>query len=69
MSFMVKKFSKFLKFKNKANTDFAGSTRSNRKRGKNVVAPTCYECSKVGNIKPKCPVIKMKQKLEEKNKF
>lgn len=64
---MVKRFSKFLKFKNNTNFGFARNTRTNRRKGKFVVAPTFYECGKVGHIKPECPVIKMKQKMEEKN--
>ena len=59
---MVKKFSKFLKYKNKTNNSYAGNKRQTRSE-----TQTCYECGKIGHIKPDCPVLKMKQKLEEKS--
>ncbi|XP_027927835.1 uncharacterized protein LOC114184724 [Vigna unguiculata] len=61
---MVKGFSKFIKYKNKATSNSAEIKRSSRKQEKHV--PTCYECGKMGHIKPECPVLKLKQKLEEK---
>jgi len=61
---MVKGFSKFLKYKNKTNNNSAEIKRSSRKQEKHV--PTCYECGKMGHIKPECPILKLKQKLEEK---
>ena len=47
---MVKRFSKFLKYKNKTNNNSAEIKRSSRKQEKQV--PTCYECGKMGHIKP-----------------
>ncbi|XP_027903654.1 uncharacterized protein LOC114163549 [Vigna unguiculata] len=62
LSLMVKKFSKFLKYKNKTNNSYAGNKRQSRSG-----TQTCYECGKTGYIKADCPVLKMKQKLDEKN--
>ena len=62
LSLMVKKFSKFLKYKNKTNNSYAGNKKQSRSG-----TQTCYECGKTGHIKVDCPVLKMKQKLEEKN--
>jgi len=62
LSLMVKKFSKFLKYKNKTNNSYAGNKRQTRSG-----TQTCYECGKTGHIKADCPVLKMKQKLDEKN--
>jgi len=59
---MVKKFSKFLKYKNKTNNSYIGNKRQS-KSGTQI----CYECGKAGYIKADCPVLKMKQKLDEKN--
>jgi len=61
---MVKGFSKFLKYKNKSNSNSAEIKRSSRKQEKHV--PTYYECGKMGHIKPECPILKLKQKLKEK---
>jgi len=58
---MVKRFSKFLKNKNKTNSNSVEIKRSSRKQEKHVV-PTCYECGKMGHIKPECLVLKLKQK-------
>jgi len=66
LSLMVKKFSKFLKFKNKTNNNYAGNKKQSRKQECSDTQ-TCYECGKTGHIKAHCPVLKMKQKLEEKN--
>ena len=62
LSLMVKKFSNFLKYKNKTNNSHAGNKKQSRSG-----AQTCYECGKTGHIKADCLVLKMKQKLEEKN--
>jgi len=59
---MVKKFSKFFKYKNKTNNSHAGNKKQSRSD-----TQTYYEYSKTGHIKADCPVLKMKQKLEEKN--
>jgi len=59
---MVKKFSKFLKYKNKTNNSPVGNKKQSRSG-----TQTCYECGKTGHIKADCPMLKMKQKLEEKN--
>jgi len=61
---MVNGFSKFLKYKNKANNNSVEIKRSSRKQEKHF--PTCYECGKMGLVKPECPILKLKQKLEEK---
>ena len=61
---MVKGFSKFLKYKNKTNNNSAEIKRSSRKQEKHV--PACYECGDMGHVKPECPILKLKQKLEEK---
>jgi len=63
---MVKRFYKFLKFKNKTNS-YADNKRQSIKQERSST-PTCYECGKTGHIKPDCHVLKMKQKLEEKTK-
>jgi len=41
LSLMVKKFSKFLKFKNKTNNSYAGNKKQSRSSNQ-----TCYECGK-----------------------
>jgi len=66
LSLMVKKFSKFLKFKNKTNNNYVGNKNQSRKQERSDTQ-TCYECGKTRHIKADCPVLKMKQKLEEKN--
>jgi len=63
---MVRRFSNFLKYKNKTNNNSTRIKRSSRKQEKHIV-PTCYECGKMGHIKPECLVLKLKQKLEEKS--
>ena len=55
-----------MKFKNKTNNNYAGNKRQSRKQ-EHFGTPTCYEFDKTEHIKPDCPVLKMKQKLEEKN--
>jgi len=64
---MVKRFYKFLKFKNKTNNSYADNKRQSRKQERSST-PTCYECGKTGHIKLDCLVLKMKQKQEEKTK-
>jgi len=56
---MVKKFSKFLKFKNKTNNSYAGNKKQSRKQER-FGTQTCYECGKTGHIKADCPMLKMK---------
>jgi len=66
LSLMVKKFSKFLKCKNKTNNNSGGNKSHSRKQERSST-PTSYECGKMGHIKSDCPVLKLKQKLEEKS--
>jgi len=66
MSLMVKRFSKFLKYKNKLNNNSAGNKRHSRKQ-EHSSTPTCYECGKMGYIKPDCSILKLNQELEEKS--
>jgi len=47
---MVKRFSKFFKFKNKTNNNYASNKRQSRKQERSGT-PTCYECGKIGHIK------------------
>lgn len=63
---MVKRFSRFIGYKNKADKNSAGNERSSRKQNKSV-APTCFDYGKVGHMKMKCPILKLKSKLEEKS--
>ena len=56
---MVKRFSKFLKYKNKTNNNFAGNKRPSKKQEKSTTS-TCYEYGKMGHNKPECPVLKLK---------
>ncbi|XP_027933253.1 uncharacterized protein LOC114188805 [Vigna unguiculata] len=69
LNLMVKRFSKFLKYKNKSTgKSVAGNRRfSSKKQESSSSVPTCYECGKSGHIKPECPILKIKKKLEEKN--
>jgi len=70
LNLMVKRFSKFLKYKNKSNAKSAaaGNRRFPSKRQESSSnTPTCYECGKSGHIKPECPILKIKKKLEEKS--
>ena len=64
LSLMVKRFSEFLKLKNMTNNSCVGNKRQSKKQER---SPICYECGKTGHIKPDCPVLKMKQKPEEKS--
>ncbi|XP_027927440.1 uncharacterized protein LOC114184329 [Vigna unguiculata] len=70
LKLMVKRFSRFLKYKNKSNAKFAaaGNRRFPPKRQESSPStPTCYECDKSGHIKLDCPILKIKKKLKEKS--
>jgi len=70
LKLMVKRFSRFLKYKNKSNAKSAatGNRRFPSKRQESSPStPTRYECGKSGHIKPDCPILKIKKKLEEKS--
>jgi len=70
LNLMVKRLSRFLKYKNKSNAKSAaaGNRRFPSKRQESSPStPTCYECGKSGHIKPDCPILKIKKKLEEKS--
>jgi len=45
LNLMVKKFSKFLKFKNKTNNNYAGNKKQSKKKERSSTQ-TCYECAK-----------------------
>ena len=45
LSLMVKKFSKFLKLKNKTNNNYAGNKKQSKKKERSSTQ-TCYECAK-----------------------
>jgi len=66
LSLMVKRFSEFLKYKNKTINSYARNKRQSRKQERSGT-PTCSKCGKAEHIKLDCLILKMKQKLEEKN--
>jgi len=59
LSLIVKRFSKFLKFKNKTSNSYARNKKQSRKQERSST-PTCYEYGKTEHIKPDRPVLKMK---------
>ena len=70
LNLMVKRFSRFLKYKNKSNakSTAAGNRKFSSKRQESSPStPTCYKCGKSSHIKPDCPILKIKKKLEEKS--
>jgi len=67
---MVKRFPRFLKYKNKSNAKSAAARNRrfpSKRQESSFSTPTCYECGKSGHIKPDCPILKIKKKLEEKS--
>jgi len=56
---MVKRFSKFLKYKNKLNNKFSRNRKPFKKQ-EQPITPTCFECGKIGHIKPECPFLNLK---------
>jgi len=67
LNLMVKRFSKFLKYKNKSNGNTIRKRKFSFKKQDSPSTPRCYGCGKYGYIKLDCPVLKIKKKWEEKS--